>query len=131
MGKYIGANALRNSFKGDVPHTLILENIDTIGYGFMNNSDYRGKVTLPDGLSSIGASAFLNANYITEVYIPASLPAPTDNSDACLSTNNSTAPSYVNGIILSGPGARAWKEALPDQLSGTYYRKLVLDPKWS
>lgn len=42
-----------------------------------------------------------------------------------LSVAPSTAPAYTQGVTLTGPGAQAWKDALPDRASNPY-RKLIL-----
>lgn len=42
-----------------------------------------------------------------------------------LATNDSTKPMYTQGVRIAGPGAAAWKAALPD--STNPYRKLILE----
>lgn len=62
-------------------------------------------------------------NFTGTIYIPENSNPPTDNNS--LSTNNPDAPMYVQGIKLTGPGAGAWKEALPDRDEAPF-RKLVV-----
>lgn len=64
-------------------------------------------------------------NFVGPFYIPEYTNPPTD--DASLAATRAETPMYTQGITLTGPGAAAWKEALPDlDGEGGFYRKLVV-----
>lgn len=98
-----------------------------IGDNFMYMSQYRGTIYLPDSIENIGDFFFYRIYGDMTVYVPQNAPLPPSNSFYAYS---STVNAYVNGVTLKGPGAKAWKEALPNYTS-SIYRKLILDPEWA
>lgn len=82
-------------------------------------------VIMAGKITSIGTNFLHNCDNLQEVYVPSDTPVPSDTSYGALSTTNANAVSYTDGIVLRGPGAAAWKAALPDRTTSPY-RKLIL-----
>ena len=106
-------------------------NVRTIGADFMSSMSYlTGKVTLGDRITSIGTRFMYGRNPVWgPLYVNSGITPPIGDTTA-LALPTKDYPAYQSGITLSGPGAQAWKTALPD-LNGPIYRKLILDPEWS
>lgn len=146
--KTIGSNFLYGCQK--INCDLSFDNIETIGDAFMatgTSSEFNGAISFGNKLTSIGAS-FMNSRHSFNK--PFALPSsvtnigtsflaycnnftgpltvetsahPTDNNS--LATTSNTVPMYAQGVTLTGPGAAAWKAALPDSNTSPY-RKLKL-----
>lgn len=105
--------------------SIELEGVSKIGNAFGSKSLGRASVILPPTITQIGSSFISeNNNFVGPIYVPLGIPTPTDG--ASLSVRSSATTAYANGITLTGPGAAAWKEALPDLDGPAYYRKLIL-----
>lgn len=94
-------------------------------------------LTIPEGVTFNGSTgegstyAFMGNCYNYKSIITINTPSiPTYNETSIsgrgnLSMNAVAAPAYDDGITITGPGAQAWKDALPDR-SSSPYRKLIV-----
>lgn len=115
------------------PETISVIGPSFLRYALMFNQD----LTIPSNITKIGESFLEDCpNMCSTIYVGTSTLPGLSNVTAPLSTSNPNSPCYAQGIILTGPGAKAWKETLPD-LDGVKvnskfrYRKLILDPAWA
>lgn len=120
-----------NSFSGDGDSLVFDDSLTSIANSFLAQSYYNGEFRIPSSVTAIyGSFMQKQRNFIGPLYIPDGVPVPqNDNIYPSLTGYDATSPSYTHGIVLTGPGAAAWKAALPD--SASLYRKLILDPAWA
>ena len=124
LGNYVFAWSFDNTKECQI---TLDRNLVSIGSNFMHGSNFNGILELPSSLTKVGVAFSYQCAHLKGLYIPEGLVPPTDNSSLSVTSRN--APAYINGVVLSGPGAKAWKEALPD-MTGRPYRKLIIDPEW-
>lgn len=105
--------------------------VTSIYSGFMYNcAAFNQPLTLPPftlyGYNSTNGQGFLYdcSNFVGPLTIEGTY-VPTGGANYTLSQPSTTGPSYTEGITITGPGAAAWKAALPDS-STSPYRKLIL-----
>lgn len=129
--QHLGNGALYQiSFNG-TPTLTLPEGLETIGDTFMFNTNTMLKsLTIPSTVQSIGGD-FMGATVnFTGPLVINTLAVPADNATSgpgSLSCLESAYNAYTQGVKLTGPGAAAWKEALPDLDGPSSYRKLILD----
>lgn len=98
--------------------------LQKIGTSFLAESNYAKPFSIPGSVTSVGSNFMYNCrNFVGPLYVPEGCQPPTDNNS--LATDSAQAKMYVNGIVLTGPGAAAWKAALPDRTTSPY-RKLIV-----
>lgn len=119
----IGANFLYACSNFNQPLQLP-STVTSIGSNFLGGCyRFTQPFTVPSAITSVG-SGFMTGSYrfIGPLTLETSV-HPTDNNS--LSTTVSTMPMYTTGVTLTGPGAQAWKTALPDRTTSPY-RKLIV-----
>lgn len=101
-----------------------VKNIGSIfGYRW---SAYSHKIAIPETVQSIGASPFWYSGVnLTELEVNCPPPTDTNNPQLVLSTTQEDAPSYINGIKISGQYAEQWIAKYPNRTISPY-RNLVL-----
>lgn len=124
----IGDSFLR--FAKDFNAPLNLRNVTSIGSLFLSECiTFAQPIYLSPKLDTIG-SGFVSRvrKFVGPVYIDTTaIPADRSNSYNSLSSIASFDDTYSQGITITGPGAAAWKEALPNvQSTANGYRKLIL-----
>lgn len=143
--KTLGANAFSvdlNDKNNSYMSLELPEGLESIGNQFMSSysktSEYWGPrtVTIPSTVTSIG-NGFLSDVYgsrirfqINTTAIPADQPMSAGNYIRSISSTTESAPAYVDGIRLSGPGAETWAEALPNwngEAPANIYRNIIVD----
>lgn len=107
---------------------LDLSNVVEIGEVFLYSAKaFSQHIVVPVSVASIGKGFLCDAKNAVSVEIQTSaVPGSDDYASISLGTWDSSAPMYVQGITLSGTGAQAWKNALPDSSTQNKYRKLIL-----
>lgn len=112
-----------NSSDGFIKMTkLTLRHFTELQNNFCYNATALAILELPPELQTVTGDFCRGCDSLLSLWVPnATPPAPARS----LTVTNSSAPAYVNGIILTGPGAAAWKAALPDTVTSPY-RKLIL-----
>lgn len=106
---------------GSTSRITLNEGLQTIGNSFLYNARPT-YVYVPSTLTSIGTEFCRNCYSLTSVATMTTV-HPTDNYS--LAGGSASQPYYQQGITLTGTGASAWKDALPDRTSNPY-RKLIL-----
>lgn len=107
---------------------ITIPKIRYIGSSFMNTcSSFDKTLTIPDNFPSTQAGTatyfMYNCKNFTNLVCNSSVVFAAGNQS--LSTNDSSASMYVNGVTLTGTYASNWKSALADRTSSPY-RKLIL-----
>lgn len=104
---------------------LSLTSAETIGSYFMLGCpSFTYPVTIPSTVTSIAGDRFLSGcGGLTKLTINTTT-VPTSINNYTLSASSNGAKDYIEGLRLYGPGATAWKSAIPDRTSSPY-RKLI------
>lgn len=114
-------------FLADCPNLkngIDLTNATKIGEYFLSGSyNYSAPITIPASVREIGGSFISNMVAFVGPLTIETNTVPSNNLS--LTALRASDPTYATGIQISGSGAAAWKEALPDSPRDPY-RKLIL-----
>lgn len=123
----IGADFLSNSPSFNSAITLP-EGLTSIGGGFLAEaSAFSQDITIPSTVTSIGATFMVNLWDYDGTITLNTTTTPLGTPAYQLAVLTATAPTYIHGIKITGPGATTWKEAFPDENNvNSRYRKLIV-----
>lgn len=110
-------------YQGQSTMLTIPSNVTTIG-SYLASGSLVESARIEGENVPVSTDCLYNARNLSGLYVANTLGALTTSSNT-LSTSDTTAPMYVDGVTLSGPAAERWKTAYPDRTSSPY-RKLIL-----